>query len=59
MAGATMVQQPTNNALKQLFQDLNKVMVSTDRLRLYRYHRADLYNIFWIVCQTIKGKRTE
>merc|ERR1711990_934832 len=24
MAGATMVQQPTNNALKQLFQDLNK-----------------------------------
>ena len=30
MAGATMVQQPTNNALKQLFQDLNKVMVVTD-----------------------------
>ena len=28
MAGATMVQQPTNNALKQLFQDLNKVMVA-------------------------------
>ena len=41
MAGATMVQQPTNNALKQLFQDLNKVMVSIDRL-IQRYHRADL-----------------
>ena len=24
MAGATLVQQPTNNDLKQLFQDLNK-----------------------------------
>ena len=24
MAGATIVQQPTNNDLKQLFQDLNK-----------------------------------
>ena len=40
MAGATIVQQPTNNDLKQLFQDLNKAKELSNEEAV----RTDLYD---------------
>ena len=49
MAGATIVQQPTNNDLKQLFQDLNKAkeLSNEDAVRLGVALYVKTFSIFF------------